>query len=63
MGKDGETIWTTSILRKRITPQRNIVTHIPGARGEARSYQTPLFFVELFMSYDIIQKIVAHTNE
>lgn len=65
LGKDGETIWTTSTLKSRTsrTPKRNIVTHLPGARGEGRTCKTPIFFLELFISNDIIQKIVTHTNE
>lgn len=45
-GKDGETIRTVSILRKGTsrTPQRNIVTRLPGVRGEAHTYQTPQFY-------------------
>lgn len=56
---------TTLTLRKRTsrTPQRNIVTHLPGVIREARTYQTPLSFFELFMSNDIIQIILVHTNK
>lgn len=56
MGKAGETIWTTSTLRKRTsrTPQRNIITHLPGARKEARTSQISFYFFELSMSNDII---------
>lgn len=63
--KNGEIIWTTSTLRKTNskTPQRNIVTHLPGAKGETRISQTSLSFFELFMNNDIILIIVAHTTK
>lgn len=46
MGKDDETIWIISTLWERTSriAHRNIVTYLPRARGEARTYQTPLSF-------------------
>ncbi|XP_059055006.1 piggyBac transposable element-derived protein 4-like [Achroia grisella] len=64
LGKDGRTWWNKSPpanpTRRRA---RNIVTQLPGARGEARNLKEPGEIWKLFFSEGTINLIVKYTNE
>lgn len=64
LGKDGQTRWNKSPAsnptRRRA---RNIVTQLPGARGEAINLKEPGELWRLFFSEGTISLIVKYTNE
>ncbi|KAH9642868.1 hypothetical protein HF086_009962 [Spodoptera exigua] len=64
LGKDGQTRWNKSPAsnptRRRA---KNIVTQLPGARGEARNLKEPGELWRLFFSEGTISLIVKYTNE
>lgn len=65
LGKDEETIWTDTPLlpnRSSRVPARNLITHLPGAKGTARTAENELDFFMLFITNEMAEKIVLHTN-
>lgn len=62
-GKNGYK-WSTDVPEKRGRHQaRNLVTHLPGAKGAAKNITSPLEAWNLLVSNDILDFIVHHTNE
>lgn len=62
-GKSGYKWSTVAPERRGRHKMRNLVTHLPGPKGEARNITTPLEAWSLLLSDDILEKVVAHTNE
>lgn len=65
IGRDGETIWTDKpmISPYSRTPSSNIVTHLPGPKGEVRGIKDEVKLFSHFITREIIEKIVSHTNQ
>lgn len=66
LGKDGETIWTETDLlptRNVRVPSGNIITHLPGAKGDARNLIDEVKLFSLFINQSMIDMIVQFTNE
>lgn len=63
VGKDNVTLWRVS-NRKKITrtSQRNIVTRLPGVKGQARLAENILDCWKLYFPDSFISKIVEYTN-
>lgn len=62
-GKNGYR-WTNEIPEKRGRRQRkNLVSHLPGPRGAAKTVKSPLEAWSLLFSNDIINTIVVRSNE
>ncbi|XP_060809155.1 piggyBac transposable element-derived protein 4-like [Amyelois transitella] len=64
LGKDGRTRWNkapaTTHVRRRA---RNIVTQLPGPKGEAKNLKEPGEIWRLFFPESVINRIVKCTNE
>ena len=66
LGKDGETIWTETDLlptRNVRVPSGNIITHLPGTKGDARNLIDEVKLFSLFINQSMIDMIVQFTNE
>ncbi|KAF6214778.1 hypothetical protein GE061_009521 [Apolygus lucorum] len=64
--KDLETIWTDKPLLEHShyrTPNRNIITSLPGAKGRAKNANSELEFFSLFIDDSMVAMIVLYTNE
>ncbi|GBM36394.1 hypothetical protein AVEN_234785-1 [Araneus ventricosus] len=63
LGKDKITKWYKKKVKTSIcTRSSNIVIHLPGAKGSAKSSKTPINFFKLLISDDIIEDVVKSTN-
>lgn len=64
LGKDNETIWTTKPLHSKFskTPKSNLISHLPGPKGGARGVTNEVKLFSLFITDEMIDKIVLHTN-
>ncbi|KAF6208478.1 hypothetical protein GE061_016934 [Apolygus lucorum] len=66
LGKDLETIWTDKPLLEHShyrTPNTNIITHLPGAKGRAKNANSELEFFYLFIDDSMVAMVVLYTNE
>ncbi|CAB0015301.1 unnamed protein product [Nesidiocoris tenuis] len=65
LGKDGGSIWTNMPIRSKFArvPPTNVIKGNPGPRGEAVGKTNILELFSLFITDEVIQKIVTHTNE
>lgn len=62
-GKNGHRWSSVKPSRQGRTAAKNLITHLPGTKGNARLATTILQSWELFFSQEIINIIVEHTNE
>ena len=62
LGKDNETIWADNPINSKFcrTRNTNIITHLPGPKGEARSVTDENKLFSLFINDIILEKIVLH---
>jgi len=65
LGKDNETMWTTTPLLSKYgkTPAANVVIHLPGPKGEARGLTDESQLFSLFVTDEMLQEIVKYTNQ
>lgn len=65
LGKDNTTIWTDTPLSSIYSRCRakNIVTHLPGPKGRARGLTSVIDIFHLFVTDEMIETVVRHTNE
>uniref|UniRef100_A0A1B6C0U6 PiggyBac transposable element-derived protein domain-containing protein n=1 Tax=Clastoptera arizonana TaxID=38151 RepID=A0A1B6C0U6_9HEMI len=65
LGKDEETIWTNVPFRSKFarTSSSNIITHLPGPRGEAREIVDEDKLFSLYITDEMIENIVHFTND
>jgi len=62
-GKDNIIKWYTDPPPRNVrTPQRNIVTHLPGVKSAAKNAKTIIHSWELFFPNDCLQEITTCTN-
>lgn len=62
-GKSGYK-WSSDVPEKRGRRQkRNLVSHLPGAKGAARNISSPVEAWNLLFSDEILNLVVIHTNE
>ncbi|CAH1957175.1 unnamed protein product [Acanthoscelides obtectus] len=55
-------LWSSEPQYRTRTPRRNIVVRVPGPKGIAKNVSTELEAWKLFVSDDVINKIVLYTN-
>lgn len=65
IGRDKQTKWTNkpSQAAKRRTQSHNIITHLPGVKGDARNAKTILQCWECLFNMEILELIVKYTNQ
>lgn len=63
LGKDNLTKWRKQTPPKNVrTRSENIVTHLPGPKGEIKNYREPLQFWRHFFDDNLLDIIVENTN-
>ncbi|CAG4970607.1 unnamed protein product [Parnassius apollo] len=62
-GKNNRHKWRGEKPVRRRTQQRNIIMHLSGNKGEAKSITKPLEGWALFLNDEILNKIEYHTNK
>lgn len=64
MGKDGKTKWQKEPPRANVrTRQENIITLLPGVKDQYKDKKSSLECFEVFISNEILELVVKHTNE
>nr|CAH7735214.1 unnamed protein product [Callosobruchus chinensis] len=64
IGKDQSTKWRKHCPPKNVrTRSENLVTHLPGPKGLARTLRTPISLWQYFFSEQCLQLIVQNTNK
>lgn len=65
LGRNEDTIWTKTPFRSKFAkaPACNIVTHLPGPKGNAIGLTDDLKLFSLFITDQIIDDIVQYTNQ
>lgn len=64
LGKDKITKWYHNPKSNRVrTPAQNLIKRLPGVIGNARNASTPLECWNCFFTNDIMEPIVAYTNQ
>ncbi|KAJ8964409.1 hypothetical protein NQ314_004929 [Rhamnusium bicolor] len=57
-GKDGSTKWKKHFLPKNVmTRSKNIITHLPGVKGDTRKLKSPIDLWKCFIDDDILNMI------
>lgn len=63
LGKDGRTKWVKSLSKRNVRTRReNIITHLPGPKGEATKISSEGKLLDLFLDSNVYDVIVASTN-
>ncbi|UYV73811.1 K02A2.6-like [Cordylochernes scorpioides] len=63
IGKDQKTKWKKALPPKNVrTRSENIITHLPGVKGEAKNAKSILDCWNLFIDDNILECIVTNTN-
>ncbi|UYV72085.1 hypothetical protein LAZ67_9001767 [Cordylochernes scorpioides] len=63
IGKDQKTKWKKALPPKNVrTRSKNIITHLPGVKGEARNAKSIFDCWNLFIDDNILECIVTNTN-
>ncbi|CAG5049213.1 unnamed protein product [Parnassius apollo] len=62
-GKNNRYKWSGEKPVRRRTQQRNIIMHLSGNKGEAKSITKPIEGWALFVNDEILNKIAYHTNK
>lgn len=64
LGRDGTTKWNKHCPTRNVrTRSENIITHLPGVKGEAKKVKTPIDIWQCFINDHIFNIIVENTNK
>ncbi|KAJ8949217.1 hypothetical protein NQ314_008277 [Rhamnusium bicolor] len=64
LGKDGSTMWKKYFPPKNMrTRSENIITHLPGVKGDIKKLKSPIDIWKCFVDNEILDMIVENTNK